>query len=124
MSIRSKILMMAIAGLMSAPLMAQNPVIWTGGISEEERAEAPTTGTRLVFFVSAGNYLSDITVRITDSDDREVVDTTTTGPWLILNLPAGRYNVQATRSNGDVQGVQIEVVAGTNAEFGIMFPES
>jgi hypothetical protein len=77
-----------------------------------------------VFLVSAGNYLSNIAVRITDSNDREIVNTTTAGPWLILDLPAGRYNVQATRSNGDEQGVQIEVVAGTDAEFGIMFPGS
>lgn len=124
MSIRSRILMMAVAGLLSTPLLAQNPVIWTGGISEEERAEAPTTGTRLVFFVSAGNYLSNIAVRITDDNSREVVNTTTAGPWLILDLPAGRYSVQATRGNGDVQGVQIEIVAGTDAEFGIMFPGS
>lgn len=124
MSIRSKVLMIVTAGLISTPLLAQSPVIWTGGISEQERAEAPTTGTRLVFFVSAGNYLSNIAVRITDSNDREIVNTTTAGPWLILDLPAGRYNVQATRSNGDEQGVQIEVVAGTDAEYGIMFPGS
>ncbi len=123
MSIRSKVLMIVAAGLISTPLLAQNPVIWTGGISEQERAEAPSTGTRLVFFVSAGNYLSNIAVRITDSNDREIVNTTTAGPWLILDLPAGRYNVQATRSNGDSRASRLKLSPGQTPSLESCFPD-
>ncbi|MCG8413371.1 MAG: hypothetical protein MI746_04035, partial [Pseudomonadales bacterium] len=50
-----------------SPAFTQDTVVWHGGISEEERALAPDSGTRLVFFVRAGNFLSDIAVNITNS---------------------------------------------------------
>ncbi len=46
--------------------------------------------------------------------------TVTKGPWLILNLPSGRYHVRATRDGGNAQGGSI-VVDGSNQEFAYMF---
>ena len=75
--------------LISVSAAAQNDVVWSGCFSAEEREQAPQDGTRLVFFVTNGVYLSDIAVTVTDSAGELVVETTTTGPWLILNLPTG-----------------------------------
>jgi|TARA_Y100000294_G_scaffold132456_1_gene124960 hypothetical protein len=77
----------------------------------------------LVFFVTEGNFLSDIAVTVSDSEGMTLVETTTTGPWLILNLSAGTYTVRAARRNGDVQSMEIQVSDAVNNEFGFMFPE-
>lgn len=103
-------------------LAAQSPVIWTGGITLEERDTAPTTGTRLEFFVTGGNYLSNITVTVTGSNGQQLVSTVTEGPWLILDLAPGSYRVQATRGNGDTQGGTINVT-GDGGKFAFMFPD-
>jgi hypothetical protein len=106
--------------LLSATASAQNYIVFNGGISQEERATAPNTGTRLVFFVRAGNFLANVSVSVKDSAGQELVNTVTTGPWLILNLPNGRYSVNATIPSGEAQGLSIEV-DGSNKEFGFMF---
>lgn len=107
--------------LLCPPAFAQDPVIWNGGITLEERATAPTEGTKLVFFVKGGNFLSDVRVEIRDASRKVVVDTVTKGPWLILDLPQGRYSVRATTKGGEAQGGYIDVTGGRQ-EFGYMFP--
>ena len=104
-------------------LAAQSPIIWTGGITVEEREAAPAGGTRLEFFVTGGNYLSSIQIVVTDDSDREIVNTTTAGPWLILDLDPGTYQVQAARRNGDTQGGMISV-SGDGGKYAFMFPDN
>lgn len=111
---------LCLTALLSSPVLAQNPILFNGGISEEERATAPTTGTRLVFFVRAGNYLADVRVTVRAADGREVVSTVTSGPWLILDLPPGRYQVVAALENGETHSLAIDV-DGQPREFGFMF---
>lgn len=98
-------------------------VLWSGGISEEEREEAPDEGTKLVFFVKSGSFLADIKVSVKDQSGQELVNTVSPGPWLILNLPDGSYSVVAQRSNGDVQSLIISVVGNEAREFGFVFPD-
>lgn len=98
-------------------------VLWSGGISEEEREAAPAEGTKLVFFVKSGNYLADIKVSVKDQSGREIVNTVSTGPWLVLDLPDGNYSVVAQRSNGDIQSIRISVDSGGASEFGFVFPD-
>jgi len=86
---RTLILLLSLSVLPA--LAAQSPIIWTGGITLEEREAAPAGGTRLEFFVTGGHYLSSIQVVVTDDSGREIVNTTTTGPWLILDLAPGTY---------------------------------
>jgi len=113
--------------LLSLPVLpalaAQSPIIWTGGITLEEREAAPAGGTRLEFFVTGGHYLSSIQVVVTDDSGREIVNTTTTGPWLILDLAPGTYQVQAVRRNGDTQGGMISV-SGDGGNYAFMFPDN
>ena len=121
--IRRSLLTITLA-LLPGAVIAQDFVVWHGGISEEERQLAPESGTRFVFFVSGGNFLSDVKVIVTDSSGAEVVNVTTDGPWLYLNLPTGTYSVEAIRSNGDTQSLKIEIGTNPNQEFGFMFPGS
>lgn len=102
--------------------LSQDIIMFNGGISEDERALAPNSGTRLSFFLaSGGSYLSEVSVRVRDQDGNEIVDTLTEGPWLVLDLPPGRYQVIATRKSGEAQSLVIDVTESSQ-EFGFGFP--
>lgn len=106
--------------LLSAPALGQNYVRFNGGISQEERATAPDTGQRLVFFAREGKFLAQIKVVVKTLEGREMVNAVAEGPWLILNLPGGRYSVSATIANGETQSIMIDV-DGSRQEFGFQF---
>ncbi len=110
---------------MTMPAMAQDYVVFNGGVTSQARAEAPRTGTRLEFFATSGAYLADVQVTVSDSDGDELVDTVTNGPWLILDLPAGTYNVSAEVEGHEPQSLRIEVSGDSDSQsFGFSFPES
>jgi hypothetical protein len=98
----------------------EDPVVFNGGISLEERASAPEEGTKLEFFLSGGPYVSDVHVVVADDAGNELVNTVTDGPWLILDLPDGEYNVQASLGQDQVQGGKI-MVDSRSEKFGYMF---
>jgi hypothetical protein len=99
----------------------EDPVVFNGGISLEERASAPDEGTKLEFFLKGGPYVSDVHVVVEDSSGNELVNTVTDGPWLILDLPDGEYQVHASLGDDNAQGGKIQVDSRSEA-FGYMFP--
>jgi hypothetical protein len=117
---KCRLLPLAFASLFSLGTQAQDYIVWNGGITSEERATAPTTGTKLVFFIESGSFLSDVKVRVKDMQGKVLVDTLSEGPWLILNLPAGQYSVRA-EVDGSAQGGVITIEEGVSREFGYMF---
>jgi hypothetical protein len=100
----------------------EDPVVFNGGISLEERAGAPDEGTKLEFFLGSGAYLSDVQVTVADAEGNELVNTVTDGPWLILDLPDGQYNVQARLDDEQVQSGMITVDSRAQ-KFGYVFAE-
>jgi hypothetical protein len=44
----------------------------------------------------SGAYLADVRVRIVDVENGTVFDGRLDGPWLLIDLPRGRYSVEAT----------------------------
>lgn len=108
----------ALLTLTTSAIAQDSAVIWTGGIGTEERAAAPKDGTKLVFFVETGNFLSNVQVVVKDANGREVVNAVSKGPWMILKLEPGRYSVRATVGD-QAQGGAITVSG--NQEFAYMF---
>ena len=100
---------------------AQDYILWNGGIGLDEREQAPSNGTRLVFFADSGSFLAGIKVQLKNMTGTELVNTTTNGPWLILDLPAGQYQVRAVLNDDNAQGGLINV-DGSSQEFAYMFP--
>lgn len=115
-------LLLILQWLVGGTALAQGPVVWSGGIGLDERAAAPATGTRLVFFDETGDFLANVHVIVKDNNGKIVVDTISVGPWLILNLEAGTYRVRAEVA-GKAQGARIEV-GGTRKAWGFRFPAS
>lgn len=118
--IKNTLLGMAISLLLCGNMLAQEIIIFNGGITIAERQSAPEDGTKLSFFVQAGNYLSNVKVIVQTTSGEELVNTVTNGPWLILDLPSGTYQVIASISNGETQSLPI-TITDDNQEFGFMF---
>jgi len=72
----------------------------SGGITPDEIATIKDEGKQysvavLTVAKGTGAYLADVHVTIVDKDDRAVLDTMMDGPWLLVNLPAGHYKLNA-----------------------------
>lgn len=80
----------------------------SGGVGLEERRIMESWGAdynlRLAFAEASGDYLSGVKVVVEDQDGKELISTTTNGPWLYVKLPAGKYDVKAT-VNGKMTGI-------------------
>ena len=72
----------------------------SGGVSlnarDNMRANTPPHNVKMVFALNTGNYVSDVRVKVTDTQGRVVLEDTSNGPWLFAKLPAGNYKAQAT----------------------------
>jgi hypothetical protein len=51
---------------------------------------------KLVFALKSGNYVTGVKVTIADAAGKQLLDTTSEGPWLLAKLPAGGYQISAT----------------------------
>lgn len=88
----------------------------SGGIGEQERRAMHALATsmdedfdaKIHLGTVSGHYLADARVRITDERGRTVIDTQTEGPLMLVDLPAGRYTVEA-RHGDQVEGTVLEV---------------
>lgn len=110
-----------LALLAGAPAWSQQPLqvqqqqginFVSGGFGQEERDQLQAmTGQfnlRLVFALDAGNYVAGVGIHIKDQQDNTLVATTSDGPILMANLPAGTYMVAADyKGNEKEQTVRI-----------------
>lgn len=71
---------------------------------------------------NAGNdYLADVPVQISDSHGKDLMSTTSDGPFMLVSLPHGRYNVTATY-NGKTEHREVKVTKMTQAHEIFMWP--
>ncbi len=68
----------------------------------------------------SGAWLSDAQVRITDSKQQLVLDTMIVGPWLMAELPRGRYTIETTWE-GQTQRRTANVGSGGLQRFVLYF---
>jgi len=88
-----------------------------GGIGQTEadaiKHAAKYYPLELEFLLKAkpkAEYLSNVQVRIKDAHDKMVLNVNADGPYLLANMPAGKYTISAER-NGKVEHRQIEISA-------------
>jgi hypothetical protein len=72
----------------------------SGGVGSGEREQmskqSDQYNLKLVFAEDVGVYLADIRVLIRDQSGKELVNTVSGGPWFFLQLPPGRYDIEAS----------------------------
>ena len=72
----------------------------SGGVGLDERETLSHIGQdydlKLGFAEKAGNYLSDVEVRIKDAGSNTILEAVSQGPWFFAKLPAGKYTILAT----------------------------
>lgn len=94
----------------------------TGGIGSAETAAMRAVFKRYTLALTfarreAGHnvFLTDLPVAITDASGVAVFEATTDGPFLLIDLPAGTYQVSAI-SRGETRQAQVRVTAGAHLE--------
>jgi hypothetical protein len=73
----------------------------SGGIGESEIVALDAQRDRYSLWVItaakvSGAYLADVRVRITDEKKAVVLEHTMAGPWMLVDLPLGRFSVEAS----------------------------
>jgi len=88
----------------------------SGGVGVEERDQMKQQANRydleLSFADHSGEYLSDVRVAIDDGRGKEIINTTTAGPWFYIQLPAGKYDVKATFDNRQEKIEDLQISEG------------
>jgi hypothetical protein len=110
----SAILAATALGLLAAagPARAETLYECSGiGADEREAAEGIPHTVRLVFAQPDGHYLGGVETRLKDATGAEILAVTCPGPWVLLKLPDGRYEVTVSL-HGVTQSRAIAVSGG------------
>lgn len=72
----------------------------SGGVGVREREILNEKGMayslKMVFSNKKGEYLSDIVVKVLDTQEKVILTTVSNGPWLFIDLPEGVYHLEAS----------------------------
>lgn len=124
-----------IAALSPGQVRATTRLGWeyvSGGVATEGRDSMMAERDRYSLWVAtvarpSGAYLADVTLRIEDTNDRSVVlDTRMSGPWLMIRLPPGRYDIVGTYSADrdappQTLAAQVGITAGAHRQAVLRF---
>lgn len=120
-----------VLALASVGAMAQLQVTLQQGKSEQVSWVAGGTSTaevdalaalekghalKMIFTLTAGNYLAGVNVKVRDAKGVVVLDQADTGPVLLAKLPPGAYTVSAT-SEGREQVRKVQIGTGMRTEY-------
>ena len=113
------------------PMKVLNGVPYlTGGIGSPEAQALKAEFARhslVLTFAHRGStrreYLASVPVEIRDASGVSVLEVVTEGPFLLVDLPAGHYDVTATHG-GESQRVKVRVVAGQHQERALLWTDT
>ena len=103
-----------------------NPIPFlSGGVGDASMAQLTARekefDLKLLLVGQSGSYLSDIRITITDASGIGLLVTTSEGPVLLANLPAGTYNIKAQK-NGHTLEQKLNVTPGKLQTTYFRFP--
>ncbi|SFB30290.1 hypothetical protein SAMN04515620_13844 [Collimonas sp. OK607] len=97
----------------------------SGGIGQDEstaiQQAAKDYSLTLEFVIKAApkdEFTSDVQVKVIDAKQNSVLDTVSKGPFLLAQLPAGRYHIDAIK-NGQTKAHDVTIKPGSHQH--IMF---
>jgi hypothetical protein len=126
------VLLAAVVSLGSLPAAAQlrqtppsGVEYVSGGIGQTEaqrmKRAANDYSLALLFATPSGQYLADVDVQLKDSRGAAVLSVEDTGPMLLVNLPPGRYQVEAAY-NGDAKKALVDIRSGSHRRIDLRWP--
>ena len=85
----------------------------SGGVSNEEQDAMRARFAQYTLRVAtaakgSGAYMAGVRARIIDSSGRLVLEHVLDGPWLLVNLPAGRYRIELRSGAEGAAGAQVQ----------------
>ena len=94
---------------------AQGIKYYNGGVGLGERAAmSQIFPLKVVLATEKGLYLNDADVKFVDSSGAEVLRVRAdNGPWLVADLPAGTYTVEATLEGKTVSARGVRIKEGS-----------
>lgn len=117
---------LAASGAMAQPQVTlqqgkSGQVSWVAGGTRTAEIDALSTqekghSLKLVFTLTAGNYLAGVDVKVRDAKGATVLEQSDTGPVLLASLPPGTYTVSAI-SEGREQLRKVQVGKGLRTEY-------
>lgn len=125
-------------GALAGPAGAQLPAVQTqgevrylsGGIgSDESEAIKAARDSYSLTLTLAGKaegrdvYLSSVPVTIRDASGKTVLEVTSSGPYLLADLPAGRYEISA-RYAGQEKKTSASISAGKPQRLSLLWPQA
>lgn len=97
----------------------------SGGIGSDQSSALKSLMHRypltLEFVGRHGDYLADVPVRIADMHGNTVLDAQSDGPFMLLRLPDGRYEVTASYDGSTVRR-NVNIDSGTHAHDLFVWP--
>jgi hypothetical protein len=105
---------------------AQGHAYVSGGVSQAEQAYLHARHESFSLWAvtaakKSGAYLVDVRVKITDAQQRVMFDAPLDGPWLLIDLPQGRYDIQASLG-GETQRAVTTIHPGDHHQAFFYFP--
>ncbi|GAA4334399.1 carboxypeptidase regulatory-like domain-containing protein [Pigmentiphaga soli] len=98
----------------------------TGGVGADEsaylRSIMPRYSLRILAAASSGAFQSNVKVAIRDERGTPVLSVTTEGPYLLVALKPGRYQV-AAEADGASQAKAVQVPAKGHADVSFYWPD-
>lgn len=105
------------AAAMTGGRTAQDRPFMSGGVSQSEladlRAQQPFFSVSVLTAAKgSGAHLAGVKVRITDAAGKPVLETEMDGPYLLVDLQPGKYQLEAV-NEGELQKRTLNVRQGT-----------
>lgn len=109
------------------PVYEQNAIqYFSGGLGKEERSLSyPPYPLKLIFVKGERAFLAGVAIEVFHPDQKSLISIPgeeVQGPWLFLNLPAGKYVVKATDSNGTTLEKSIDLTAKATTTVHFRWP--
>ena len=91
------------------------------GVGKESRENLPPFSLKLVFSTRTSRYLANIETEIVRAGGGKPTRIRSTGPWLLVDLPPGKYTVKATTSKGREVVKSFEIVKGRITKLNLVW---
>ena len=115
-------------GLANAQPADSGKVSYTSGGVADSGMEAVDTSEKgynlKMLFVSNGQYLANVGVKIFDAKGNGILETTSNGPVLLVKMPSGRYTVSTQTEGGNKLTRHVTVSANHLTAYVMRYPET